>query len=367
MQNKINLLDGFLVYPSLRDHPIKTATQWINGRRIDDNIGDLWRVHDKLYDLSAFMNKHPGGSMWLKVTRGTDITESFESSHINITSAKKFLNIYYVKPANSERLSPYTFREDGFYSKLRIRVLEKISSLSLEEKYFRCHKVLKLQNTLLSAFAFLMILSGWSGSHSLSFITGFVLFLNINCAHNFLHKKDCWRMYAWDLSLLSSYEWRIIHVISHHGFTNSLFDLELSLYEPIFDFRVYQKSKIQRCLPVILFLMFCHIFFFFIEVAKRMVMILQGKQNIRPENCICFVQLGILYLISENPFSVWLTIHATASLITGSIALISAHHHPDIHHAGDGPCRYSNDWGISQLDSVRDRKDINGGEFYCSY
>ena len=80
---KMNKLDGFDKYPSLRDHPLKTAAQWIRGRRADDGYGQLWRVHDKLYDLTDFIGSHPGGREWLEITRGTDITEAFESGHLS--------------------------------------------------------------------------------------------------------------------------------------------------------------------------------------------------------------------------------------------------------------------------------------------
>jgi Cytochrome b5-like Heme/Steroid binding domain len=50
---------------------------------MDDDYGNLLRVHDNLYDLSPFVEKHPGGSQWLEVIRGTDITELFECSHPN--------------------------------------------------------------------------------------------------------------------------------------------------------------------------------------------------------------------------------------------------------------------------------------------
>jgi len=52
------------------------------GKRKDDDIGNLWRVHDKLYDLTSFISSHPGGSHWIQMTQGTDITEAFESSHV---------------------------------------------------------------------------------------------------------------------------------------------------------------------------------------------------------------------------------------------------------------------------------------------
>lgn len=42
-------------YPTNRDILLKTSESWMNGKRLDDNLGPgLWRVHDGLYDLRDF-------------------------------------------------------------------------------------------------------------------------------------------------------------------------------------------------------------------------------------------------------------------------------------------------------------------------
>lgn len=43
--------------------------RWIESRRQDDNAEGLWRVHDKLYDLTDFIKLHPGGSDWIQLTK----------------------------------------------------------------------------------------------------------------------------------------------------------------------------------------------------------------------------------------------------------------------------------------------------------
>ena len=35
---------------------------------------NLWCIGNKLYDLTPFIPKHPGGESWLKNTKGMDIT-----------------------------------------------------------------------------------------------------------------------------------------------------------------------------------------------------------------------------------------------------------------------------------------------------
>jgi cytochrome b involved in lipid metabolism len=93
-------------------------------KRKGDGIGeDYWRVHDKLYKLDKFIEKHPGGRDWIEMTRGTDITEAFEASHVfHVDKVESILAKYYVKEATHPRNSPYVFKDDGFYKTLKRRV-----------------------------------------------------------------------------------------------------------------------------------------------------------------------------------------------------------------------------------------------------
>lgn len=43
--------------------------RWLQSRQKDDNAEGLWRVHDNLYDLTDFINWHPGGVDWIKLTK----------------------------------------------------------------------------------------------------------------------------------------------------------------------------------------------------------------------------------------------------------------------------------------------------------
>ena len=355
---KENPLDGFRSYPSLRDHPLKTADQWLKGRRIDDKLDGLWRVHDKLYDLTSFIDRHPGGKEWLELTKGTDITEAFESSHLN-PSVQSLLDKFYVKPAQSERISPYTFEPNGFYATLKRRVYEELSTMSAEQKKSARQRVTLVQNRLLFTFGLLLIATALTDSYSIAVLAGIVLFLNINCAHNFFHQKNNWRMYGWDLGLLSSHEWRVTHGISHHGYTNTVMDIELAAFEPIIDFRVVPKNPLQRYLPLCVALIFGSLPFF-VEVVKRAILIFSGQQKLRPENLLCLAQLAVLYSLSDKPFGLWLAIQASSSYFFVVIGIMVGHHHPDIFHNGDGQFQLGNDWGLAQLDAVRDRNDIEG-------
>ena len=56
-------------YPSLRDDSLKSPVVWLKGKQIDDGAEGLWRIHDDLYDFSAWIKNHPGGSDWLTLTK----------------------------------------------------------------------------------------------------------------------------------------------------------------------------------------------------------------------------------------------------------------------------------------------------------
>ena len=57
------------------------AEDWHASKATADGAGQLWRVHNKLYDLAAFESPHPGGAQWIAFPRGTDCTEAFERRH----------------------------------------------------------------------------------------------------------------------------------------------------------------------------------------------------------------------------------------------------------------------------------------------
>ena len=322
---KSDRLDGFQKYPSLRDHPLKTASQWLRGKKLDDACQDLWRIHDKLYDLSDFIDSHPGGPQWLEVTRGTDITEAFESSHLS-PSIYAILKKYHRKDVNTPRNSPYTFQEDGFYMTLKKTVHSHLQrNLSAAEKEAGRQRVRNVQDLLVGSFFFLLTLSALTNSYKLAMLAGAILMMNINCAHNFYHQRDSWRMYCWDLGLLSSYEWRITHALSHHGFTNSLLDFELSDFEPYFDFRIYEKSFLKRHFSFITGIVFSPVFFF-MEAIKRVITIARGHQKIRPENLLPFGQLVLIYMCGNDVFTslkLWLTVQTVSSCLFGTVGIVA--------------------------------------------
>jgi hypothetical protein len=191
-------------YPTYRDDIWKTGRKWIEGKRLDDNAEGLWRVHDKLYDLSDFVDNHPGGKDWIRFTKGIDITEQFETHHLT-ENAEKLLTKFYVRNATEPRNYKITFEENGFYKTLKRRIAQKLSSQinksAISTSKFYCD--LMLASTL---FAFILV------SRDINYVTmtmaAVCLIMLTVISHNFIHQRDNWRMYLVNFSMQNYREWR---------------------------------------------------------------------------------------------------------------------------------------------------------------
>lgn len=60
---------GLKEYEHRSDYFFVSGDVWLEDRRKVDNTKGLWRVHDDLYDLTDFIDKHPGGKIWLELTK----------------------------------------------------------------------------------------------------------------------------------------------------------------------------------------------------------------------------------------------------------------------------------------------------------
>ena len=132
------VLPGRAALPSQRKHvgslnPLPSSPeQWLKERqeRDEKRAGvppDLWMIHNKLYNLSGFLDRHPGGREWLEFLRGMDCTMEFETHHLDDDKMQKLLSKFYVRdadPALSKNVQAYTFEPDGFYKTIKRRAFK---------------------------------------------------------------------------------------------------------------------------------------------------------------------------------------------------------------------------------------------------
>lgn len=222
-------------------HPIvKKALDPLSSQIPDDCIG----VHGVIYKPDDFQKIHPGGSIWIEVCKGTDATALFETMHINNKLAKLHLKKI---PAV------------GTYSVFKKWNFDSYRNLS--------DKMLSLFPTLHSRQAFRYKFAFWIllGS-SLHIALLFQTQLNLNWfliivsssivntilggfGHNYLHKLDA-SCLALDWNGLSSFEWMLEHIISHHCNPNSEHDHDTISMLPFVD---WQTPKFMNLLIFPLF------------------------------------------------------------------------------------------------------------------
>lgn len=349
-------------YPTFRDHPLHLGYHWLEGKNIDDGAEGYWRIHDKLYNLTKFIDSHPGGKDWIKLTKGTDITEAFESHHLT-TKAEELLPKFFVKNATIPRNFPFTFHENGFYKVLKKRIAKKMASLPSTGS----DRSKLLTDGFFAAYCGCFLLAVYFRSFSVGLLAGMCLAMLAVASHNFFHQRDNFRRFYFDFSMMSSKEWRISHVLSHHMYTNTISDLEISSLEPFLQYLPGEKNIIVRYgswlySPVVF------AFVFLLHYLKTFISHLRRNEGFEWQFFIPFSILVLSYLVTGQ--SAWfcafmyLWVITVASVHFGVVGVNAAHHHPDIFHDGDA-IRPKNelDWGIFQINAVRDRKDITGSHF----
>ena len=78
------------------------------------------------------------------------------------------------------------------------------------------------QDSLVAVFVASALAGAYFQSWTALVFSGIMLDLVMTCAHNFFHIRHHWRQYYFDLSLMSSLEWKIAHILSHHNYPNTL-------------------------------------------------------------------------------------------------------------------------------------------------
>lgn len=228
--------------PRKDERGVQSVEEWFETRRKTDGAEGLWRVHDTLYDLTDFAFRHPGGSFWITTTQGTDITEAFET-HMNHELVANILSKYEIRRATTPSPCPHTFKHDGFYCTMRRRAWEVLKSQPSGPAPSTC----RIADATLAAFLIAATSSAIFQSYAIAALAGVLLALTMGAAHNFWHQRDNFRMYYFDLGMFSSRYLRISHALSHHLYTNSLLDLEVTEFNPFLLFLPFQsRNMVQR-------------------------------------------------------------------------------------------------------------------------
>eukprot|EP00411_Alexandrium_monilatum_P022040 CAMPEP_0175210338 /NCGR_PEP_ID=MMETSP0093-20121207/14597_1 /TAXON_ID=311494 /ORGANISM="Alexandrium monilatum, Strain CCMP3105" /LENGTH=441 /DNA_ID=CAMNT_0016503571 /DNA_START=90 /DNA_END=1415 /DNA_ORIENTATION=+ len=181
---------------------------------------NLWYIYGKSYDLSGFVDRHPGGRLAILSGRGRDCTALFESYHPWNDHHRRVLKAFGPAPPPP----------DPFYEDLKAKVRAVIPQGSKEAK-MRWHCLLRL--------AFLWCVMVWLFFYvqtPLACAAAGVLMATVGTrlAHEGAHYQVSRKEWVNRLCLFLGYfptgpsmAWHYRHVISHHAHTNQEHDVDV--------------------------------------------------------------------------------------------------------------------------------------------
>ena len=225
-----------------KKHPIvRKALQDINYNIPHNAVG----IRGRLYSISNLNDKnifnHPGGNALIKINEGTDITNLFETHHLNIRLAEQYLKKlphigFYEQSVKYDftlydRLRKIIF---SYFPRQKDRKMDNFTKYSLCSYVtltFICHILLLCESKCSFNYIILCILSSINNAICGSF------------GHNGIHNLSLSSLLL-DWNGLSSIEWLLEHVHSHHMYTNTEYDHDAISLRPFLNWIPSNNSSL---------------------------------------------------------------------------------------------------------------------------
>ena len=207
-------------------HPIvKKAINSLNTYIPNNCIG----IYGKIYNIDNF--NHPGGNTFIEINKGCDITTLFETHHINYKLANDLLDKLTIVGTYNQKIN-YDFKR---YNSLREKIYHKFKTkksriMNNITKYSLLGYItfgLYLHFKLLQ-YNFSNVQPSFLGLCLLSSLVNSILG---GFGHNGIHKL-LYSSLLLDWNGLSSLEWLLEHVHSHHMYTNTIYDHDSISMQP---------------------------------------------------------------------------------------------------------------------------------------
>lgn len=211
---------------------------------------DAWiGIDGKVYDITQWMDRHPGGRDVLEMVAGREATHLFESYHL-LRDAEKMLGTSKV-PLVGDLIStefPLYTGKSAFYDTLRDRVADhfkkagKIKHLRALSPYVIVNTIVIFSGLALSYY-FTMYASGLSFAMCALFAVLSGIFHHLSMVHLFhdlshnaySHSPTVWRVLGNMSDIITGHScevWRHRHVLGHHIYTNVCgIDPDLGIYK----------------------------------------------------------------------------------------------------------------------------------------
>eukprot|EP01084_Bolivina_argentea_P250604 419957_1 len=196
----------------------------------------LWVYSDdKVYDVTKFIDRHPGGRDMLLLMAGRDLTDLFECYHPFTEKPKEMLKKFKIgKLKGSSEFASFK-ADSGFYKECREGVNKYFEDNNLD---YKSVKAGILHYLLIITMIFSCWSIVWINPFNFSFILRIILMVTAgsfqgmllihtmhDCSHTaFSHKPFIWKLMGrlcLDLVCGCSFDaWLHQHVVGHHVYTN---------------------------------------------------------------------------------------------------------------------------------------------------
>ncbi|KXN67834.1 delta 5 fatty acid desaturase [Conidiobolus coronatus NRRL 28638] len=206
-------------------------------------------IRGKVYDVTKFLYRHPGGVDTLLYSAGRDSTPNFETYH-DLDSVNKVLEKYYIGDMVSQELPQFP-KPNDFHRKLKKEVAHKLQVEGLDAKVSVSAwlKYFFIYTTVLGSY-YMVFLKTYA-ANTLFIQLLFCGLLGFGCAQVGLHplhdashfaithKPLVWKALGATHDIIngSSYLiWTYQHMVGHHSYTN-IPGLDPDIYTSDPDFR----------------------------------------------------------------------------------------------------------------------------------
>jgi cytochrome b involved in lipid metabolism len=240
---------------------VKPAYTWQEVAK-HNTAASLWVTLDGVvYDLTEFVDRHPGGRDMLMLAAGREVTDLFRMYHVfNEERARKFLAPYAIGTFTG----PYEFPQyrpeapGGFYAKLKERVIAHFKTTGKDPKSPVPGLLRMIPTIALFLVTFLVLndrlapgLPFWFKLCVLAPVFGVLQVLPLmHWLHDSSHGSIGWNQWWWrstgilTMDLLaggSTLPWAHQHIIGHHVMTN--------VFQADPDLPVADKGDMRRLVP----------------------------------------------------------------------------------------------------------------------
>jgi fatty acid desaturase len=185
-------------------------------------------INNQCYDISEFMDKHPGGKYLLEMSLGYDVTENFNTHHLSKNAEIFLQNSKHIKKIHKSQLELNNSGNKNFFSQdyhnLKKIVNEKSTSFDDRNLAYRVlwvlfiYMLLYLLNMHFMNTTTILLLGIWT------FVT---LTNTFHCQTHNDNVKYSFTKYFMDILGASTDVWKYSHNILHHQYTNQINDPDI--------------------------------------------------------------------------------------------------------------------------------------------